>query len=48
MGEVRDSDELLSRIELIESQRLENRATGYEQLYEEMLADLQRSDANTA
>lgn len=38
------SDGLLDRIDLIESQPLEQRAAGYDQLAEALLADLQRSD----
>lgn len=38
------SDGLLDRIELIEAQPLERRAASYDQVAEELLADLQRSD----
>ena len=38
---------LLGRIEVIESQPLADRARGYEQLAEELLAELQRSDSDT-
>jgi len=38
------SDGLVDRIDLIESQPLEQRAAGYDQLAEALLADLQRSD----
>ena len=38
------SDGLLGRIEVIESQPLEQRAAGFDQLAEELLAELQRSD----
>ncbi len=37
-------DGLLGRLELIESQPLAQRATGFEQLHDELLADLQRGD----
>lgn len=37
-------DGLLGRIDLIESQPLDQRARGYDQLAEELLADLQRND----
>lgn len=36
--------ELISAVELIEAQPLEARARGYEQLHEQLLAELQRSD----
>lgn len=36
--------ELLSRVDLIESQPLAQRAAGFEQVHEELLAELQRSD----
>ncbi|MGK0714811.1 hypothetical protein [Leucobacter sp. W1153] len=39
-----DEGSLLGRIEVIESQPLERRASGYEQLAEELLTELQRSD----
>ena len=38
------SDELLSRIELIESQPLAHRARMFEQVHDELLAELQRGD----
>ncbi len=38
------ADGLLGRIEVIESQPLEQRAAGFDQLAEELLAELQRSD----
>lgn len=38
------SDGLLGRLELIESQPLDQRAQGYDQLHDELLAELQRSD----
>lgn len=38
------SSELFSTVELIEAQPLETRAQGYEQLHEQLLAELQRSD----
>lgn len=37
-------DGLLGRLEVIEAQPLSHRAAGYEQLAEELLAELQRSD----
>lgn len=37
-------DGLLDRIGLIESQPLDQRARGFEQLHDELLAELQRSD----
>jgi hypothetical protein len=43
-----NDDGLLSRIELIEAQPIESRATGYDQLAEELLAELQRSDQESA
>ncbi len=39
---------LLGRIELIESQPLEQRAAGFDQLTDELLAELQRSDHERA
>ncbi|MFF8817088.1 MULTISPECIES: hypothetical protein [Leucobacter] len=39
-----ESDGLLGRIEIIESQPLDKRAQGFEQLHDELLAELQRSD----
>lgn len=41
-------DGLLGRIEVIEAQPLEQRAAGYDQLAEELLAELQRSDHDGA
>ncbi|WP_449278865.1 hypothetical protein [Leucobacter sp. GX24907] len=38
------ADELISTVELVESQPLYDRARGYEQLHEQLLAELQRSD----
>lgn len=38
------SDGLLDRLELIESQPLDQRARGFEQLHDDLLADLQRGD----
>ena len=40
-------DGLLDRIEVIETQPLELRAAGFDQLAEELLAELQRSEAET-
>lgn len=37
-------DGLVGRIELIEAQPLAEHAAGYEQLHDELLAELQRSD----
>ncbi|MFC5338890.1 hypothetical protein [Leucobacter denitrificans] len=42
------SDGLLDRLELIESQPLEHRAAGFEQLHDALLAELQRSDHDGA
>lgn len=39
-----DEEELLTKTQLIESQPLADRAAMFEQLYEQMLEDLQRSD----
>ncbi len=39
-----DEGSLLGRIEVIEAQPLERRSTGYDQLAEELLSELQRSD----
>lgn len=36
--------ELLGRLEVIEAQPLAQRAVGFEQLHDELLAELQRSD----
>lgn len=41
-------DGLLGRIEVIEAQPLEHRSAGYDQLAEELLSDLQRSDHDAA
>lgn len=38
------TDGLLGRIEVIEAQPLEQRAAGFDQLAEELLAELQRGD----
>lgn len=37
-------EELLGRLEVIEAQPLAHRSAGYDQLAEELLAELQRSD----
>lgn len=42
------TDGLLGRIEVIESQPLEQRAARFDQLAEELLAELQRSDGTAA
>ncbi|MFD5600469.1 hypothetical protein ACFWHR_10455 [Leucobacter sp. NPDC058333] len=39
-----DDTGLMSRIEVIESQPLQQRALGFEQLHDELLAELQRGD----
>lgn len=39
-----EGDGLLDRLGLIESQPLEQRAAGFDQLAEELLAELQRGD----
>ncbi len=39
-----DGNSLLGRIEVIETQPLEQRAVRYDQVAEELLAELQRSD----
>ncbi|MFT4233318.1 MAG: hypothetical protein QM606_11170, partial [Leucobacter sp.] len=39
-----DEGGLLGRIELIEAQPLPQRAAGFEQLHDELLAELQRGD----
>lgn len=41
------SDSLLERIEVIEAQPLEHRAAGFDQLAEELLIELERSDRET-
>lgn len=46
--EERAGDELLGQLEVIEAQPLAHRAAGYDQLAEELLAELQRSDLNPA
>ena len=38
------ADGLLDRVELIESQPLEERAARYQQVHDELLAELERSD----
>lgn len=44
-GTARDAgDGLLGRVELVESQPLADRAAGFEQLHDELLAELQRGD----
>ena len=47
-AEEAQEDGLLGRIELIESQPLPQRAAGFEQLHDELLAELQRSDHGAA
>lgn len=42
------ADELLGRVEVIEAQPLEERAIGFEQLHDELLAELQRGDRGGA
>ncbi|MGO1539625.1 MAG: hypothetical protein ACTHZ9_05485 [Leucobacter sp.] len=44
MNDERPEDGLLDRIGLIEAQPLSQRAAGFEQLHDELLAELQRSD----
>ncbi|MBU3994999.1 MAG: hypothetical protein KKF42_04370 [Actinobacteria bacterium] len=39
-----DEGSLLGRIEVIEAQPLDRRSIGYDQLAEELLSELQRSD----
>lgn len=39
-----DRDTLLNRVELIEAQPLTDRAAGFEQVHDELLHELQRSD----
>lgn len=39
--------ELLSEAQLIEAQQLEDRAQGFERLYEQLLSELQRSDTDS-
>lgn len=39
-----DEDGLLGRLELIEAQPLSERAAGFEQVHDELLRELQRSD----
>lgn len=43
-----DGDSLLGRIEVIEAQPLEQRAVRYDQVAEELLTELQRSDHETS
>lgn len=45
---VGDEAGLLDRVELIEAQPLEQRAAGFEQLHDELLAELQRGDRGGA
>ena len=47
-SDARDEDGLLGRLELIESQPLDQRAAGFEQLHDELLTELQRSDQEGA
>ncbi|MGO3147747.1 MAG: hypothetical protein ACTIJ6_08710 [Leucobacter sp.] len=47
-SDARDEDGLLGRLELIESQPLDQRAAGFEQLHDELLTELQRSDQEEA
>ncbi|WP_336652191.1 MULTISPECIES: hypothetical protein [unclassified Leucobacter] len=42
--EPHSEDGLLGRIEVIEAQPLEQRASKFEQLHDELLAELQRGD----
>lgn len=42
--EPRATDGLLGRVEVIESQPLDQRAAGFDQLADELLTELQRSD----
>lgn len=41
-------DGLLGRIEVIEAQPLAQRAAGFEQLHDELLAELQRGDRSAS
>lgn len=43
-----ETDALLGRLEVIEAQPLTERAAGFQQLAAELLAELQRSDAEPA
>ena len=43
-----EAGELLDRLSLIESQPLAHRAQGFEQLHDELVAELQRSDHERA
>lgn len=43
-----DSDGLLDRLSIIETQPLSERARGFEQLHDELLQELQRSDNDAA
>lgn len=45
--DTQSEDGLLARIEVIEAEPLEHRAAGYDQLAEELLTELQRSDHET-
>lgn len=45
---IEDGDSLLGRIEVIEAQPLEQRAVRYDQVAEELLAELQRSDHDSS
>lgn len=48
MVETREQGEgLVGRVEVIEAQPIEQRAAGYAQLHDELLAELQRSDQGT-
>jgi hypothetical protein len=44
MSDSTADEALLGRLEVIESQPLEQRSAGFDQLAEELLAELQRSD----
>lgn len=46
LGSAGSQPGLLGRIEVIESQPLDQRAVGFDQLAEELLAELQRSDGS--
>lgn len=45
---VEEGDSLLGRLEVIEAQALEQRAIHYDQVAEELLAELQRSDHDSS
>jgi len=47
-GESNLDSELISRLELIESQPLERRAAGFDQLADALLSELQRSDRDSS